>query len=76
MLRFDVFVIFVSESTRFALFPTRVKTDSGNRPDIRRRLTRLPRHVSGVEMIAVVIERGSRISQRPASTRAMKSPQV
>ena len=63
------FIIFVSEETRFALFPLRVKDGGGN-------VSAPPRYFSAVVMIDVVIERGSRISQRPASTRVMKSPQI
>lgn len=66
------FIIIVSEETRFALFPLRVK--DGN--DYCHGLSDRTCYPSSVEMIAVVIERGSRISQRPASTRPMKSPQI
>jgi hypothetical protein len=73
MLRFDIIII--GEKTSFAGFQPRVKAGTDNcRAAYSRRLAP-PRYFSGVEMIAVVIERGSRISQRPASTRSIKSPQ-
>lgn len=70
MLRIDIIII--GEKTSFARFPSRVK--DGN--DYCHGLSDRTCYASSVEMIAVVIERGSRISQRPASTRPMKSPQI
>lgn len=72
MLRFDIIII---KKNTFARIASRVKTGNGELATRWRRRPGLRRYFPGVEIIAVVIERGSRICQRPASTRAMKSPQ-
>ena len=74
MMRFDIIII--GEKTSFARFPLRVKVGSECRLGADGHAPAPPRYFSGGEMIAVVIERGSRSSQRPASTRPMKSPQI
>ena len=69
MQRFDCVIFIVNLETNVAFLWLQVK--SGSDPSVSP-----PPYFSGVERIAVVIERGSRICQRPASTRCMKSPQV